>query len=277
MEDELEELEILEALANSISDDEEDDEDDDNDEDTLTESKPITSIKVENKDNTNLKDGQDLKGPLSGEVKSESKSWKRKPIIKNPQGPVKCTVCSKSLSDLRNLQTHTKTIHGNVRFSCDQCPYEAKQKISLVRHQQTIHAGVKYSCNLCDKQYSWEGDMKVHKAKVHSKIRFACEICGRLFSEKKRLTAHVNGMHLKIMKSCSVPGCTFEAAYEASVKYHVRRIHEKITVNCERCDYTCGALGDLNRHIQYGEHWLPLILGVSCKLGGPPPNMRGRF
>ena len=29
--------------------------------------------------------------------------------------------------------------------------------------------------------------------------------------------------------------------------------------------------------IQYGEHWLPLILGVSCKLGGPPPNMRGRF
>ena len=28
---------------------------------------------------------------------------------------------------------------------------------------------------------------------------------------------------------------------------------------------------------QYGEHWLPLILGVSCKLGGPPPNMRGRF
>ena len=91
--------------------------------------------------------------------------------------------------------------------------------------------------------------MKVHKAKIHSKIRFAREICGRLFSEKKRLTAHVNGMHLKIMKSCSVPGCTFEAAYEASVKYHVRRIHEKITVNCERCDYTCGALGDLNRHI----------------------------
>ena len=28
---------------------------------------------------------------------------------------------------------------------------------------------------------------------------------------------------------------------------------------------------------QYGEHWLPLILGVSCKLGGTPPNMRGRF
>ena len=136
------ELAILEALASTISDEEEKEE-----------------------------------GKCADENVSVSKatSIKREPapLIKS----VTCTKCGQLYSSPGNLQKHMKSVHGNIKFRCDQCPYEASQKIGLVKHQQVIHAGLKHYCDMCDKHYSWENDLRRHKYRVHNKIKFNCETC----------------------------------------------------------------------------------------------------
>ena len=93
------ELAILEALASTISDEEEKEEEKCADENVSISKATAISIKKE---------------PDA--------------LIKS----VICTKCGQLYSSAGNLQKHMKSVHGNVKFRCDQCPYEASQKIGLV-------------------------------------------------------------------------------------------------------------------------------------------------
>jgi len=46
-----------------------------------------------------------------------------------------------------NLKKHVDSVHGNVRYPCDQCDYKATQKGSLKMHIGSVHGDVIYPCD----------------------------------------------------------------------------------------------------------------------------------
>ena len=54
----------------------------------------------------------------------------------------KCYQCDKDFSS-RSYSVHMKSVHGQQRFSCSLCDYQAKTKSRLQDHI-SFHKGVKY-------------------------------------------------------------------------------------------------------------------------------------
>ena len=54
-----------------------------------------------------------------------------------------CIICGKK--SLRNLKRHVQAAHEHIKYSCNQCDYQATQKGHLKRHIQSEHEKVKYS------------------------------------------------------------------------------------------------------------------------------------
>ena len=46
------------------------------------------------------------------------------------------------------IKTHQESKHEGLRYSCNQCDYQAMEPRSLKRHQQYKHEGVGYLCQL---------------------------------------------------------------------------------------------------------------------------------
>ena len=55
-----------------------------------------------------------------------------------------------------DLKTHQDSVHGVVKYSCNECDYQATQKGSLKIHQDSVHKEIKFKCNECDNQFSSE-------------------------------------------------------------------------------------------------------------------------
>ena len=68
------------------------------------------------------------------------------------------------------LKKHKESFHGDVRYSCDQCEYQATQKGNLKTHIDSVHGDVQYTCDQCDCKSKWKGDLKKHLESVHGDV-----------------------------------------------------------------------------------------------------------
>ena len=64
-----------------------------------------------------------------------------------------------------NLKRNQKE---GVKYSCNQCNYQATQQVSLKTHKKSVHGGVKYSCSQYD--YYHQCDNFNFSLTLHSKI-----------------------------------------------------------------------------------------------------------
>ena len=48
--------------------------------------------------------------------------------------------------------------------------------VDLKTHQDSVHGVVKYSCNECDYQVTQKGSLKIHQDSVHKEIKLKCFI-----------------------------------------------------------------------------------------------------
>ena len=71
-----------------------------------------------------------------------------------------CDQCDYKVTQKRNLKSHIKSVHENVRYICDQCIYTTMQKTDLKRHIESVHEDVRYCCDQCDYNSKWKGDLK---------------------------------------------------------------------------------------------------------------------
>ena len=69
-----------------------------------------------------------------------------------------------------DLKKHIDSVHGNVRYTCDQCDYEATRKRSLKRHRDSAHGDVRFTCDQCDYKATQKGNLKKHKDSVHGDV-----------------------------------------------------------------------------------------------------------
>ena len=50
-----------------------------------------------------------------------------------------CNSCSKFYKSHGALLNHKRAAHEGVRYNCDHCNYQARQKIALIRHVKHVH------------------------------------------------------------------------------------------------------------------------------------------
>ena len=52
---------------------------------------------------------------------------------------VECSHSDQQFTQNASLWTHKKFVHEGVKYSCDQCEYQAGQKDNLKAHKRTKH------------------------------------------------------------------------------------------------------------------------------------------
>ena len=58
-------------------------------------------------------------------------------------------------------------MHEGVKYTCDQCDYQATQQSNLTVHIQSKHEGIKYVCDQCDQQFTQKNTLRIHIKKKH--------------------------------------------------------------------------------------------------------------
>ena len=64
----------------------------------------------------------------------------------------KCGECGAGYRWKKDLVRHIRNRHEGVRYSCNQCEYQATTQKTLKAHKEAVHEGVKYLCNQCEYQ-----------------------------------------------------------------------------------------------------------------------------
>ena len=67
-----------------------------------------------------------------------------------------------------HLKAHMKSEHEGVRYSCNECDYQAMTKGVLNKHQQRKHEGLRFLCMECGKQLYSAFTLKKHQEIRHS-------------------------------------------------------------------------------------------------------------
>ena len=65
------------------------------------------------------------------------------------------------------LKIHRENKHEGVRWPCDQCDKQFREKSVLQKHIKGVHEGVRFNCKLCDFEAPYQSSlinhMKNHK------------------------------------------------------------------------------------------------------------------
>ena len=184
--------------------------------------------------------------------------------------PFKCKLCNYATAKNRNLWKHMRRIHGQVAkpkkprceqcnsapckckvtYSCDQCPYTAKQKIHLAGHVARVHEGVKnFMCEECGTSFWRNSNLKKHVRDKHGQKNFTCDKCSYKTSQQRSLKYHMQYVHegLKPYR-CSYSECDYPgASTKAKLDDHLRTCHNHI-YKCDDCNYETLARLDLVKH-----------------------------
>ena len=110
----------------------------------------------------------------------------------------KCLTCEKEFNSKDKLNRHKKNHKTSREFNCHICDngFAYKWKRELDTHIKIIHENVRYKCDFCQGQFKSKSYLRLHKRNVHENRRtFKCDTCDLAFKDKKHLNAHVKSLH----------------------------------------------------------------------------------
>jgi len=194
--------------------------------------------------------------------------------------PFTCTVCSKSVKDLKELKRHILVLHNVVReYRCDQCSMEFNrdQEELYKLHLDSHTDQPPFSCTECDKIYGSSHSLQNHVVYVHNKERnhvctqcgkaytskcvldehireihtgdslHICPHCGKRVSSQKRLTSHENSHKIRAL-SCTL--CDKIYVSRVGLNSHIRRVHNgERPFSCSQCQKKFRDKTEMNRHM----------------------------
>ncbi|KAF5269137.1 hypothetical protein FQR65_LT02437 [Abscondita terminalis] len=108
-----------------------------------------------------------------------------------------CGTCGQSFPKVRYLREHMHDHDRSIIYKCHICTEEFKESRDLSRHL-VEHSGM-YACNICHTTFAAEQELNNH-SKCHSddpgnERKYKCEICPSKFKKKRYLMAHVKKTH----------------------------------------------------------------------------------
>ena len=86
-------------------------------------------------------------------------------------------------------------------------------------------------CQVCDFSTKVRSSLKSHKNK-HIGKQFSCNICTDKFTLKASVKIHIRGVHQGITRSCKEEGCDYKTAISGYQKRHICLRYECEFENC---------------------------------------------
>ena len=111
-----------------------------------------------------------------------------------------CQYCGKREDEFcssKAFKAHLK-MHIPISAPCSQCPSKFDTKKKLSQHTKRVHNNENYVCNQCQQIFKRKDDLKTHE-NSHNNNRIACDKCDKEFSTPKNLKRHSNKMHGKLV------------------------------------------------------------------------------
>ena len=131
-----------------------------------------------------------------------------------------CSQCEKTFTEKHGLRRHVETVHLKHELSGNDC----SPKSELSSHTKTLHSDKTFPCDQCGRVFNWKGTLKRHVTNVHLDLRaFSCEHCGCCFKQKGNLNAHVKSMHENMKFFCKECDQIFN--HKSNLNGHIRRTH----------------------------------------------------
>ncbi len=169
---------------------------------------------------------------------------------------VPCDQCEATFSRPHGLKRHKQQVHDPESQRRYKCPYDGCDKSyartdSLQSHIDSSHMGIKkeFKCRMCGQCFTHENSLKLHYKSVHFGAKFECDQCEKSYRRQDELVKHKEIVHLGL-KRHSCEKCDQKFTTKASLKLHIRWVHDKIKFECQLCDKVCRREFELARHMK---------------------------
>ena len=115
----------------------------------------------------------------------------------------KCSKCTESFCEYRQLKQHDMQKHGGIKYSCHQCQQTFVHKTNLQRHIRAHQGGEKeLMCEICGSCFMREDNLKAHRQSKHSDIKmYKCDVCSASYKWQIGLLRHKRTAHKKCTSS----------------------------------------------------------------------------
>ncbi|XP_052782522.1 zinc finger protein 560-like [Mya arenaria] len=154
-----------------------------------------------------------------------------------------CYICGQMYCGRSAMSDHLRTHKKHLRWTCDKCGAEFKNRTSFFYHGVKKHpkGGIRkvFTCHFCSESYYNKDSYKQHiLANNHvtdeqplPDIK-TCDHCGKIFGSAMARTRHINRQHSEKKVHCSV--CEKEFSCKSNLRQHMWT-HTGQRPRCEDC------------------------------------------
>lgn len=155
------------------------------------------------------------------------------------QERIVCSVCGKSLSDLRCLNIHIRENHLSDTdprrlFKCKQCDCKFDKVYHLSVHRLT-HQKITspYICDYCKREYKFRKHIVSHMYKVHSNLPkiHNCGYCPMSFRTRTQREDHENSAHTRKRPYQCLLCCSLAFTSKSNLRRHNKYHHKNPSKN----------------------------------------------
>ncbi|XP_063898866.1 zinc finger protein 569-like [Helicoverpa armigera] len=188
-------------------------------------------LKVEIECDRIEQDGGETKWLPEGTVKKLTKKEKRQQYLDlvdgelDPEGPVRCKICKKTVSNWKCFISHAK-LHLGFNFVCEFCGKSFISTTQLKRHCRSYHGmSRELPCPHCDYLALDNAQLKLHERRMHTFERpFSCDECGAAYHSRRCLVQHIETHRTEATVQCEQCPLTFKSSRQLS--RHRYRTHK---------------------------------------------------
>ena len=163
-----------------------------------------------------------------------------------------CKLCDRKALLKEVIQRHESVVHkSNSKFSEEKILQkhnlinDSKKGLVHIEHHDYEHEERNIECEVCQKKLKSQEMLKMHLKRFHSYM-YTCEICQQKFEQRTQLVSHKKIIHK--VNHCKL--CDHIAQCEASLRFHVKTIHDKIKdFKCNICQAEFSRKHNLQNHI----------------------------
>ena len=149
---------------------------------------------------------------------------------------------------------------------CSLCLFQASSWHTLKVHIEMTHLNLRFHCNICKQNSKEKYVMKAHMKKIHkeedlSKLYFECGRCD-IREPFKAFRDHINLFHpdlilfypnepfnhSKVKSQIKCSFCDFSAPRPKILSVHVESSHINAEYRCNACNFTCNTVAEIRKH-----------------------------
>ena len=153
--------------------------------------------------------------------------------------------CDFVTTNLRTFNTHCRSKHRNIKYTCEQCGKAFMLPSTLKRHTYE-HQTKQFYCKKCGKTFRFSSELSAHKAEHNKSKRFKCKICGLRYQLENGLVRHM-AKHQSKKWRCEY--CDYKTNERRLLRLH-KLSHAPPSIKCDACDLLFRYPNQLKRHLK---------------------------